>query len=87
MGHNVLHSAAMNGSVELVKLLISKGDLTFLNSLTVTSTGKTGVTALRIAAECDHGEVVRVLLHAGVDANLCDDVSSINCIPIMERVK
>jgi len=60
---SVLHLAAMNGLVEVVKVLISHG-------ASVNSTNKIGQTPLIYAVIEEHPQVIIALLEAGADVNL-----------------
>uniref|UniRef100_A0A4X1VH39 Uncharacterized protein n=1 Tax=Sus scrofa TaxID=9823 RepID=A0A4X1VH39_PIG len=64
-GRTALHSAAWQGHVKVVQLLIEHGAL-------VDHTCNQGATALCIAAQEGHIDVVQVLLEHGADPNHAD---------------
>lgn len=68
--HNssLLHCAAMVGSVEGVKLLISE------HGLSINSTNDRSETPLFLACRSGHGDVVQYLLSMGANAGICNVV-------------
>ena len=65
-GSNALTMAAMNGRLDVVKLLIERGaDVNFASK-------GYGMTALQWAVDRGHTEVVKTLLDHGADVNLAD---------------
>jgi hypothetical protein len=60
-GQTALGAAALNGQVEIARILLSKG------ARTDTRTLMTGETPLTIAAQMDHFEVVKLLIEYGAD--------------------
>ena len=73
-GNTVLHHAAANGLVEVVRYLVEE------QRLDVNATDNYGVTALRVAAEGGSLEVVRYLVEEqGLDVNATDSIGRWLC--------
>jgi ankyrin repeat protein len=68
-GHTLLHIASMEGSVDVVQLLLREGALLEVKD-------DNGDTALYHAAGTDRFEVAKILLEAGADPNVVGQLGS-----------
>ncbi|XP_067661991.1 ankyrin-3-like [Haliotis asinina] len=66
-GINILHSACLGGDVEVVKHVLSQ------NMLDINSREQCGRTAVMLAAENGHKDVVEMLVDKGADLSLVDE--------------
>ncbi|XP_067661926.1 ankyrin repeat domain-containing protein 50-like [Haliotis asinina] len=68
-GINILHSACLGGDVEVVKYVLSQ------NTLDIDSREQCGRTAVMLAAENGHKDVVELLVDKGADLSLVDETA------------
>ncbi|XP_067652079.1 putative ankyrin repeat protein RF_0381 [Haliotis asinina] len=68
-GINILHSACLGGDVEVVKHVLSQ------NMLDINSREQCGRTAVMLAAENGHKDVVEFLVDKGADLSLVDETA------------
>lgn len=74
-GHTVLHFAASRGYDSMLPVLLDASDASFIDT-----TSGLGVTALQMASEKGHAEVVRRLLRAGADMAKTADSNRISAL-------
>ncbi|XP_067661916.1 putative ankyrin repeat protein RF_0381 [Haliotis asinina] len=68
-GINILHSACLGGDVKVVKYVLSQ------NMLDINSREQCGRTAVMLAAENGHKDVVELLVEKGADLSLVDETA------------
>eukprot|EP01029_Cantina_marsupialis_P022140 TRINITY_DN53908_c0_g1_i1.p1 TRINITY_DN53908_c0_g1~~TRINITY_DN53908_c0_g1_i1.p1 ORF type:complete len:485 (+),score=137.28 TRINITY_DN53908_c0_g1_i1:200-1654(+) len=76
--NTMLHYAASNGQFEAVKLLLERGS-------SINTTNGSGCTALFLATQKNHVNIVRFLLDEGADPTLAEDTNGFCCLDVANR--